>query len=81
METLRAAQNQINENIINDYFQSLSDFYDIIGLSHTSMSDDIGWNQDKMLDLHYASAISTDGRPCLSIEYRTVPIRNYTHYH
>jgi hypothetical protein len=78
VETLRGAENQINACIIHDMYASLSDFYDLIGLQHTDISDEMGWNVDKMLDLHFASAIAPDGRPCISFSFRVVPIRNYT---
>ena len=78
IESLRSAENQINAVIIHDMYASLSDFYDLIGLQHTDFSDEVGWNVDKMLDLHFASAIALDGRPCLSFSFRVVPIRNYT---
>lgn len=78
VESLRAAENQINANIIHDMYQSLSEFYDLIGLQHTSVSDDIGWNADKMMNLKFTSAIAPSGQPCLSVEFRVVPIRNYT---
>lgn len=78
VETLRGAQNQINEIVFSDMFASLSDFYDIVGLPQTEFSDEMGWNVDKTLNLHFSAAIAPDGRPCISFSFRVVPIRNYT---
>lgn len=78
VESLRSAENQVNEAIINgEQSFCLSELYDIIGLSHTSESDHIGWNLDKLCKFRYSTAMSLDGRPCLSLEYAVVPLRGY----
>jgi len=77
VEALRKAENRINYRLNHDHHISLSEFYDLIELAHTSVSDDIGWNLDKQLELKFTGVIASDGRPCVSIEYHTVPLRNY----
>jgi len=63
--------------VLNDFYASLSDFYDLIGLPTTSFSDEVGWNSDRLLELQFSTVLSDDGRPCISIDFRTVPIRDY----
>lgn len=75
--TMRRAENETNSQINNDFYASLSDFYKRIGLSQTRMSEELGWNSDKLMNLSFSSTIAEDGRPCLVLEYDTVPIRNY----
>lgn len=77
MEALRKAQNNINFNILNDGYVSLTDFYTEVGLPRTSASDEVGWKNDSMLELKFSTTLSEDSRPCISIEYRVEPIRNY----
>lgn len=77
METLKSAQNAINYQINNDYYASLTDFYNRIGLRPTGMSDEVGWNSDKLLELSFSSALAEDGRPCLAFDFAVVPIRGY----
>lgn len=77
METIRKAMNDVNYKINNHLYASLSDFYDLIGLEHTMMSDDIGWNSDNLLNLRFSSVLSEDGRPAMSISYDVWPIRGY----
>jgi hypothetical protein len=77
MEALRKAQNNINFNLLNDGYVSLTDFYNEIGIPRTSASDEVGWKNDSMLDLQFSTTLSDDGRPCISIDYRVEPIRNY----
>jgi len=36
--------NDTNEQIINDSYAALTDYYDRIGLARTDESDEIGWN-------------------------------------
>jgi len=77
VEALRKAENVINHRLIHDNYVSLSDFYDEVGLAHTSVSDDLGWNLDKMLELHFTAVLTELDKPCVSIEFTAVPIRGY----
>lgn len=77
METLRKAQNDINYDVNNNYYASLTDFYDLIGLPKTSNSDEVGWNVNSLLELRFSTVLSTDGRPCLAIDFVVSPIRGY----
>jgi hypothetical protein len=79
MEAIRKAENEVNLKIINSIgsYVSLTDFYDIIGLSGTSISETVGWNSDRPLKVSFSTVISDDGRPCLSMEYDELPIKNF----
>lgn len=78
METLKKAQNDLNYMVLNNYYASMSDFYDLIGLDRTKISDDMGWNSDKMLELTFSTVLSDDDRPCMVMDYQVVPIRDYS---
>lgn len=74
IQTIRAAVNNINESMLDCRYASLSEFYDELDLRHTSISDDIGWNlDDGQLEISYGSAISDDGRPCITLDYHVAP--------
>lgn len=77
MEKLRKAENDLNYQVLNNFYASLSDFYDLIGLDHTLMSDDFGWNSDKMLELDFSAVLIND-RPCMVMNYQVVPIKDYS---
>lgn len=79
MEAIRKAQNDINQKIVGGVgsYASLTEFYDMLGLSGTAFSEQVGWNSDRPLEVHFSTVISEDGRPCLSIEYDELPINNY----
>ena len=77
METLKKAQNDLNYRVLNDYYASLSDFYNLIELPTTSFSDEVGWNSNRLLELKFSTVLSEDGRPCISIEFDVDPVRDY----
>jgi len=53
---------------------SLSEFYDALGLDHTKISDELGWNIDEgLIEITFSSQISDDGRPCIVVDYETAP--------
>ncbi len=81
MEELKSAQNAINYQINNNFYASLGDLYDRLGLPHTSESNEVGWNSDKLLELYFSTVLGDNGQPCLSFEYQVVPIRNYDNTH
>lgn len=78
IETLRKAENAINKLLINDMYVSLNEFYDEIGLDNVGLGDDLGWNIDKGgLALIFSSQLTSEGTPCLVIDYRIVPRYHY----
>ena len=77
METIRKAVNEINYKINNYYSASLTDFYEMIGLPKTQISDDFGWNTDELLDIEYGTTVLQDGRPAISLVYNKTPIHGY----
>ena len=79
MEAIKKAENDINRKILTGVgsYASLTEFYDALGLTGTAFSEQVGWNADRPLEVHFSTVISEDGRPCLSIEYDELPLRNY----
>jgi len=84
-ETLRKAQNDLNKQILHDDTATLSDFYELIGLEPTQMSDDVGWNTDELMELNLENAALTPESsvypppkvPCVVMTYRVKPIRMF----
>lgn len=81
MEDLKWAQNALNHKIINDYYASLSDFYNTIGLPNTSYSEEVGWNADQLLELQFSTVMSENQKPCIAVSFQVSPIRNYYRIH
>ena len=77
IETLKKAQNTLNYRVINDNYASLTDFYTLIGLTKTDISDELGWNTEKLMELEFSATIAETGVPCIAITYIAMPIRDY----
>lgn len=77
IETIKKAENKVNYNIIHHMYDSLSSFYDEIGLPSTEYSEEVGWNLNNILDVTYSTTMSTDGRPCIVIDFKVSPVRDY----
>lgn len=81
MEDIKFAINKINNQINNENYASLTDLYHELGLSATQGSDEVGWNIDKLLDIHITTTLTEKGEPALSLDYRVKPIRDYFRVH
>lgn len=72
MEKLRRALNDINAKICRDVYVTLDEFYDLVGLPWTSMSSQMGWDSNKLLELQFSTVLAEGGEPCLAFEYSYV---------
>jgi hypothetical protein len=77
VEDIKAAQNNINYQVNNYGYASLSEFYDMLDIPHTSFSDEVGWKSDKLLEISIGAALDEDSRPVVAFDYRVEPVRNY----
>ncbi len=77
METIKQAVNNLNYMVNNNFYASLTDFYNMLGLPRTEISDEVGWNSDKLMDISFSTAMDKSGKPVLVMSYHVVPIRNY----
>lgn len=77
METVRRAVNDVNEQRHNEMYASLNDFYRRIGLESSAVGEEMGWTLDQKLEVRYSSQLSSDGRPCVTLDFDKMPIRDY----
>lgn len=80
MEALQRAEIAVNHQILNDGYASLSDLYYLLEIPVTSISEEVGWNTDRMLKIVYSAVMSPDNRPCISIDFDLHPNRKYSHF-
>ena len=73
IETVRRIQNDINQQLLGEMWVSLNELYDALGLEHTRLGDEMGWEPDNMLEFDFRSKLATDGTPCLVIDYAVDP--------
>lgn len=82
-EALRKAQNDVNQQVLNDGYASLTDFYDRVNLPRTAHSDEVGWTADNLLDLTFDAVLTDRGqgtRPCMVMSYRVMPARHFSRF-
>lgn len=77
VELIRQAMNDVNEEVNHNMYCSLTEFYTKIGLPQTTMSEEVGWNIDNTMAIHFSTVMSNDGRPCVSITFNKTPVRDY----
>lgn len=76
---IKRVENEINNRLLNYMYVSLNEFYSEIGLSHTAIGDEIGWNLDNgMLEIFITAIKDEKGRPCLVIDYNVAPKYDYS---
>ena len=77
IEKLRQAQNALNASALRDMYAPHNDFYRLLDLAPVAIGDELGWNIDNLMELVFTSILAEDGKPCLAIEYRSLPRRDY----
>ena len=81
IEQIKKAINEINRIMLLDMYVSLNEFYDEIGLDHTSVGDYLGWNiDDKNIVPDFSSQIADDGTPCIVINFSVAPHYGYSNF-
>lgn len=80
MEKIRKAENDLNYMLLHEGAASLTDFYDMLGLTPTQHSTEVGWSSDLQLEVYVSTVIAEDNRPCLAINFRTPPAPRYNRH-
>lgn len=78
IETLRKAQNDFNQTLVNSTHLPLTEFYHLVGLPPTRESDQVGWDTDKLLELEFQGTLHEDGTPCISMDFKVPPNARYS---
>lgn len=81
VEEVKAAQNWVNYELLNNMHASLTDFYGRVGLARTQISDDLGWNCDRQLELDFTWGSTDDQKPCCVVTFHNRPFPNYYKLH
>lgn len=74
---LDRAVNEINFQILNNGYATLSDFYTELGATHGNFAREIGWTSPNKLELDIGSTRDPDGMPVLTLDFRTEPVREH----
>lgn len=77
LETVRAAMNDFNHDLIGGVYGTLNDWYYCLGVKGVSIGDDLGWCSDKLLDIRFAAMVLDNGEPAIVLDYETLPNAKY----
>lgn len=78
VEKLRAAQNDINESLIDgELYMSLNEFYHAIGLDECIAGEQVGFSAENRVQLKIDTVMAPGGRPCLALGFRALPRQDY----
>lgn len=79
IELINRAMNNLNKCLIDDRYETLNDFYYLLGLPEVDsiVGEDLGWNTDKLLDLGFSSQLASNGEPCIVLRYDVAPKFDY----
>ena len=78
IDKIKKSINELNHQLNVTFYVSLNDLYDELGLEHTELGDVLGWNSDAgLLELHFSSQLSSDGTPCLVLDFNHLPKYDY----
>lgn len=82
VEQLHRGAATINKQLLDEQYASLSDFYDQIGLPATNYTDTVGWNMLNSaeflpLELVLTTTMTPDDKPCIAIDFNTMPKPDY----
>lgn len=81
-DTIKRAENTINKQILHDIsgYSSVNEFYDEIGLEHTSIGYEIGWNAYHLMDIDFSSTLTEENKPVAVINYINKPKYGYERF-
>jgi Family of unknown function (DUF6353) len=77
VEKLSRAMAQVHSEIYKYMFCSFTHFCDEVGLPPTDLSDQVGWNDKDIPEIHWSATTTSDDRPCLSIDFSPQPKPDY----
>lgn len=74
MEAIRKTVNDFNELLLGEMYQTLNEWYDLLGLEEVEMGKDTGWEANTgLLKLDYSAKLATNSVPCIVLEYKVGP--------
>lgn len=77
IESLRAAQNTLNQQVLSQGYAGLSDFYSALNLDSPEAGEILGWTSDGLLELGFSCVLAKNNQPVLSFMYDPVPQPHY----
>lgn len=82
IDRVKRAENNLNKQMLHDIsgYVSLNEFYDELGLEHTAIGDELGWNAYRLVDIDFSSHLTENDEPALVINFIEPPKYGYSHF-
>ena len=82
IDRIKRAENNLNKQMLHDIsgYASLNEFYDELGLEHTSIGEELGWNAYNLIDISLSSQLTENDEPALVIDFIQPPKYGYSHF-
>ncbi len=84
MEEVKGVINDINFQINNHGYATLSDLYDHLGLDHTRVSSEMGWNSNQLIDPKFETTMAEykgQMRSVIVLDFTVAPVRGFFRHH
>lgn len=69
--------NELNYTLLREMCVSLNEFYAGIGLEGISLGDQLGWNEQRQIEVHYGSRVTKEGRACIVLDFVIEPTERW----
>lgn len=69
--------NELNYTLLREMCVSLNEFYAGIGLEDISLGDQLGWNEQRQIEVHYGSRVTEEGRACIVLDFVIEPTERW----
>lgn len=69
INAVRTALNDFNESLIYDECKPLNDLYELMGIDPVGCGEEVGWAIGQKPSSAFVSKLSSDGTPCLVIDF------------
>ena len=69
--------NELNYTLLREMCVSLNEFYAGIGLEGISLGDQLGWNEQRQIEVHYGAKVSEEGKAVVVIDFVVEPTEKW----
>lgn len=69
--------NELNYTLLREMCVSLNEFYAGIGLGGISLGDQLGWNEQRQIEVHYGAKVSEEGKAVVIVDFVVEPTEKW----
>lgn len=69
--------NELNYTLLREMCVSLNEFYAGIGLEGISLGDQLGWNEQRQIEIQYGAKVSEEGKAVVVIDFVVEPTEKW----